>query len=64
MEKRGIIESVADFREIRALGSEFAHAYLIEKTDRVVWDAFEQARILFDALARLESYTKSKCYIT
>ena len=64
MEKRGIIESVADFREIRALGSEIAHAYLIEKTDRVVWDAFEQARILFDALARLESYTKSKCYIT
>ncbi|MEN9723681.1 MAG: hypothetical protein RJB38_1667 [Pseudomonadota bacterium] len=63
MEKRGIIESVERFREIRALRKEIAHEYLIEKTDRVVRDAFDQSQTLFDSLARFEAYARSRGYL-
>jgi hypothetical protein len=64
MEKRGIIDSVDQFREIRALRNEIAHEYLIEPTDRVVRESFEKTPILIAALEKLEEYSRRAGYLS
>jgi hypothetical protein len=63
MEKRGIISSVADFRKIRATRNAIAHEYLIEGSDAVVHEAYQQTEALLDSVERFTAYARSKGYL-
>lgn len=59
-EKRGILKSADQWRELRDLRNEIAHEYLIEKSDRVVKDAFQKSSVLFETLIRTQEYCRDK----
>lgn len=59
-EKRGIIASAADWRQIRELRNEIAHEYLIEKSDRVVSEAFQKVPTLFAAFDEFKRYVAAR----
>jgi hypothetical protein len=62
-EKRGIIASAVQWRELRELKNEIAHDYLIESSDRVLLDALRRAPELLEAVHKLEAYVRSKQYL-
>lgn len=62
-EKRGIIASASEWRELRELRNAIAHDYLIESSDRVLKDALLQAPKLMDAVAELDAYAHRRAYV-
>jgi hypothetical protein len=62
-EKRGIITSVEEWRELRELRNEIAHDYLIESSDRVLIDAHRRSPVLLDTVEKLAAYSRSKGYL-
>jgi hypothetical protein len=62
-EKRGIVASAAEWRELRELRNAIAHDYLIESSDRVLKDALLQAPKLMDAVIKLETYANTRGYL-
>jgi hypothetical protein len=63
-EKRGIITSVEEWRELRELRNEIAHDYLIESSDRVLTEAHRRSPVLLETVEKLGAYVLSKGYIT
>lgn len=61
-EKRGIIESSEEWRELRELRNEIAHDYLIESSDRVLTEAHRQSPKLLEATDRLDAYVSRHGY--
>jgi hypothetical protein len=62
-EKRGLIASVEEWRELRELRNEIAHDYLIESSDRVLTEAHRRAPVLLETVEKLAAYVLSKGYI-
>ena len=62
-EKRGIIPSAAEWRELRELRNAIVHDYLIESSDRVLKDALLQSPKLLEAVIQLETYAASRGYL-
>ena len=62
-EKRGIITSVEEWRELRELRNEIAHDYLIESSDRVLTEAYQRSPALLDAVEKIAGYARSKGYL-
>jgi uncharacterized protein with von Willebrand factor type A (vWA) domain len=62
-EKRGLIASVEEWRELRELRNEIAHDYLIESSDRVLTEAHRRAPVLLETVEKLAAYVLSKSYI-
>jgi hypothetical protein len=60
MEKRGIIASASDWREIRQLRNDISHEYLLEKAQKVVVDALRFAPLLLIATTKTQEYCKAK----
>src|ERR1700728_5101482 len=56
MEKRKIIESSSSWRELRDLRNEIAHEYLIEKSDRVLEEAFRRTDELIATAKACKDY--------
>ena len=63
MEKRGIITSASNWRSLRELRNAIAHEYLIEKSDRVLREAYKQAPVLFDTVTKLTDYVTQKGFV-
>jgi len=63
MEKRGVIGSALQWRELRELRNQIAHEYLIEKSDRVLLESFEKADALFSAANQVKAYVLQKGYL-
>ena len=63
-EKRGIITSVEEWRELRELRNEIAQDYLIESSDRVLTEAYQRSPVLLDSVEKIAGYSRSKGYIT
>ena len=63
-EKRGIITSVEEWRDLRELRNEIAHDYLIESSDRVLTEAHRRSSALLETVERLGAYVLSKGYIS
>lgn len=61
-EKRQIIVSAQQWRELRELRNEIAHDYLIESSDRVLTEAYRRALELLAAIERFDSYVRAKGY--
>lgn len=55
-DKRGIVASAAEWRELRELRHAIEHDYLIESAGRVLKDALIQAPKLMDAVGKLDAY--------
>lgn len=64
MEKRGIIESTASWKELREIRNQIAHEYLIEKSDRVLEQALLRASELFLTVEKFNAYIQEKQYLT
>ena len=62
-EKRGIISTAEEWRELRELRNEIAHDYLIESSDRVLTEAYQRSSKLLEAVDRLDTYVRAKGYI-
>jgi uncharacterized protein with von Willebrand factor type A (vWA) domain len=62
-EKRGIIASAEEWRELRELRNEIAHDYLIESSDRVLTEAHRRSPQLLEAVERLRVYARNKGYV-
>jgi hypothetical protein len=62
-EKRGVIASAAEWRELRELRNEIAHDYLIESSDRVLTEAFQRSPKLLEAVDQLEAYVHGRGYL-
>jgi len=62
-EKRGIIASAAEWRELRELRNSIVHDYLIESSDSVLNGALLQSPKLLDAVIQLETYAASRGYL-
>jgi uncharacterized protein YutE (UPF0331/DUF86 family) len=60
MEKRGVIESTHSWKELRELRNEIAHEYLIEKSDRVLKEAFKQTPQLIETVKNIKKYIQDK----
>ena len=61
-EKRGIIESANEWRELRELRNDIAHDYLIEFSDRVLAEAHRRAPVLLAAVQKITEYVRTKGY--
>lgn len=62
-EKRGIISTAEEWRELRELRNEIAHDYLIESSDRVLTEAYQRSSKLLEAFERLDAYVRAKGYV-
>lgn len=58
MEKRGVIESLDRWLEIRELRNPIAHDYVAENLVALQLEVFHQCPLLFDALTALEHYAE------
>ena len=63
-EKRGIISSANEWRELRELRNEIAHDYLIESSDRVLTEAQKRSPALLETVQRISMYVRAKGYNT
>ena len=63
-EKRGIISSANEWRELRELRNEIAHDYLIESSDRVLTEAQKRSPVLLETVERISMYVRTKGYNT
>lgn len=59
MEKRGIITSATLWRDLRELRNEIAHEYLIEHSDRVLKEAFQNTPELLRTVDAFKKYIKT-----
>lgn len=64
MEKRGIINSAGEWREIRELRNSIAHEYLIESSDSVLHEAFRWTPVLVQNCKNLTNYLEKRNYLT
>lgn len=62
-EKRGIITSAEEWRELRELRNEIAHDYLIESSDRVLTEAHNRSPALLETVEKIAIYARSKGYV-
>lgn len=62
-EKREIISSAEEWRELRELRNEIAHDYLIESSDRVLLEAHRRSPILLAAVRTIEAYVRRQGYL-
>ena len=62
-EKRGVITSADEWRELRELRNEIAHDYLIESSDRVLTEAHRQSPVLLEAIEKFAAYARGKGYV-
>jgi hypothetical protein len=62
-EKRGVIASAEEWRELRELRNEIAHDYLIESSDRVLVEAQQRSAVLLAAVSQVERYARDKGYL-
>jgi hypothetical protein len=62
-EKRAVISSAQQWRELRELRNAIAHDYLIESSDGVLIDAHRRAPELIEAVKKLAIYARNKGYI-
>lgn len=63
-EKRGIVVSVEEWRELRELRNEISHDYLIESSDRVLTEAHRRSFQLLETVEKLSTYVRSKGYLS
>ena len=62
-EKRRIINSADEWRELRELRNELAHDYLIESSDRVLTEAHRRSPALLETIERIGVYAHTKGYV-
>lgn len=61
-EKRGIIDSANEWRELRELRNQIAHDYLIESSDRVLLEAHRRSPVLIACVEKTTDYVRRKGY--
>lgn len=63
MEKRGVIRSATEWRELRELRNEIVHEYVIDKSDHVLIDAHAATPALLESARAFEKYVAEKGYV-
>ena len=63
MEKRSIISSSALWKQLRELRNDIQGEYLIEKSDRVLLEAFRHAPELLQTVEKFKQYIHGKKYV-
>ncbi len=62
-EKRGLIESTDQFREIRALRNEIAHEYALDDLTQLFADVITYTPALLEMTEQIKQYCRDKQYI-